>query len=181
MKHLPNILSCARIFLSLALLLVPDKLVLFLTLYLLCGLTDIADGIIARSLHAETRLGAKLDSLGDLVFFSVALSMLVPLLAKENSLFVLLVIVLVGVIRAANIIITRVKFGQWGMVHTILNKFTGFALFIALPACVLTASLPLVVILPLSIVAIVSAVEESMILLTAKAYDANRKSILAHE
>lgn len=181
MKHLPNILSCTRIFLSLTLLLVLDNFILFLTLYLLCGLTDMADGIIARNLKIETRIGAKLDSLGDLVFFSVALSMLIPLLGKENNLFLLLVIIFVIVIRTVNLIITRVKFRQWGMIHTILNKLTGFALFIALPVCVLTASLPLIVIIPLSIMAILSAVEESIVLLTSRTYDANRKSIFTHE
>lgn len=181
MRHLPNILSCARIFLSLALLLVLDKLAVFLTLYLLCGLTDIADGVIARRLNAETRLGAKLDSLGDLVFFNVALLMLIPLLGGENGLLLLFVIVFVIIIRAANLIIARVKFRQWGMVHTILNKLTGFALFIALPACVLTASLPLIIIIPPSIMAILSAVEESTILLTSKIYNANRKSIFVPE
>ena len=181
MKQLPNVLSCARIILSLALLLVLDNHSLFLTLYLLCGLTDMADGIIARSFNAETRLGSKLDSLGDFLFFSVAMLMFIPLLCKENSLFFLLVIAFVIVIRASNLIITKVKFMQWGMIHTILNKLTGSALFIALPVCLLTASLPLGIIIPLGIMAILSAAEECMILLTSKTYDANRKSIFVHE
>ncbi len=181
MKQLPNILSCARIILSLALLFVLDQLSWFLILYLVCGLTDMTDGIIARRLKAETRVGAKLDSLGDFVFFSVALVRFIPLLGKENSLFLPLVIALVTVLRVNNLIITKVKFRQWGMIHTILNKITGLALFIALPVCLLTASLPLGLILPLGMIAILSAAEECIILLTAKTYDPNRKSLFAHE
>ena len=49
-------------------LAVPPFSALFWILYLCSGLTDILDGFLAGKLHQESALGAKLDSIADLVF-----------------------------------------------------------------------------------------------------------------
>lgn len=71
MRRLPNILSFLRIGLSPALLFVSRQPLAFTALYLLCGITDVLDGYLARKWQAESRLGAKLDSLGDFIFWVV--------------------------------------------------------------------------------------------------------------
>ena len=76
MKHIPNILSCIRIALSLTLLILLQRPLPFAMLYLLCGLSDVADGWLARRFQAESILGAKLDSLGDVVFYGAAIAAL---------------------------------------------------------------------------------------------------------
>lgn len=40
----------------------------FWTVYGLCGISDMADGYLARRLHAESKRGAMLDSVADLCF-----------------------------------------------------------------------------------------------------------------
>lgn len=65
-NYLPNLLSIARI--ALAGLLLINQQPLFSVCYLICGLTDVLDGFIARNYRLQTTLGSKLDSLGDFVF-----------------------------------------------------------------------------------------------------------------
>ncbi len=42
---------------------------LFLILFFVAGLTDVADGYIARNLNLVTPLGARIDSIADLFFY----------------------------------------------------------------------------------------------------------------
>ena len=49
MKHLPNILSSLRIVGAVALLLSDVSSILFGVLYIVCGISDIADGWLART------------------------------------------------------------------------------------------------------------------------------------
>ena len=48
MKHLPNILSSLRIVGTVVLLLSDVSSILFGVLYIVCGISDIADGWLAR-------------------------------------------------------------------------------------------------------------------------------------
>ena len=80
-KALPNLLSAARIFGSAAMpMMSPDSLP-FWTVYVLCGVSDIMDGALARRFHAESRTGAMLDSVGDLLFVTAVLIRIFPLVS----------------------------------------------------------------------------------------------------
>lgn len=68
MKQLPNIISAVRIAGSLGLLLCDVTGVVFWIIYGLCGISDIADGWLARRLKCVTKKGALLDSLADICF-----------------------------------------------------------------------------------------------------------------
>ena len=68
MKHLPNILSSLRIVGTVVLLLSDVSSILFGVLYIVCGISDIADGWLARKLKCVTRTGALLDSVADICF-----------------------------------------------------------------------------------------------------------------
>ena len=81
MKHLPNVLSILRIAGSIGLLFCAVKGWPFWILYVLCGLSDMADGWLARKLHAETKTGATLDSVADIVFMACSGLRLLPALA----------------------------------------------------------------------------------------------------
>ena len=65
MKYLPNILSSFRMVGAVALLLCNVSSSSFWVLYIVCGISDIADGWLARKLHAETKAGAVLDSVAE--------------------------------------------------------------------------------------------------------------------
>lgn len=67
--QIPNILSMLRIGISFLLFAFKPFSAPFFVLYLIGGITDAADGFLARKLHAQTRLGSALDSVADFVFF----------------------------------------------------------------------------------------------------------------
>jgi len=154
-------------------LLIPAASGLFLIIYLFCGLTDIADGYIARHYHAETNFGAKLDSLADFIFWGITIYILLFRTNFEFNLFLISICIIIAAIRLMNFIITRYKFKQWAMMHTFGNKLTGLALFLIYPLWIYFNLIPYFVI----IIPLLSALEEGIILLIAKSYDVNKKSI----
>ena len=75
-----NSITVSRMLFSLALLVLPSRSLPFVVLYLLCGLTDVLDGFIARKLHTESEKGAMLDSIADLLFAVVYAVKILPIL-----------------------------------------------------------------------------------------------------
>ena len=88
MKHLPNILSSLRIMGAVALLLLCDVVgTTFWVLYIVCGLSDIADGWLARKLKCVTKTGALLDSLADICFVACCVWKFLPILELPQWLW----------------------------------------------------------------------------------------------
>ena len=78
-KQLPNIITLLRIAGSLGLLLCDVTGVVFWIIYGLSGLSDIADGWLARKLKCATKTGALLDSLADICFVACCAWKLLPI------------------------------------------------------------------------------------------------------
>jgi len=72
LKHLPNLLSLARLALApyVFVLLVRREYRTVLVLFAIAGLTDFLDGLAARKLGSTSRLGAGLDPVADKVLLS---------------------------------------------------------------------------------------------------------------
>lgn len=83
MKHIPNIISACRIILSISLLFFFWQPVIFFSIYLICGLSDIVDGMLARGLKVSGKLGAKLDSVGDFLLFIVIVIYCIVFFGKD--------------------------------------------------------------------------------------------------
>jgi len=175
MKQVPNILSLCRIGFSLALLLATDSPVAFVALYLLCGITDVLDGTLARRFHMESKPGAKLDSIGDFVFWAIVLYLLFFKANIEYSMGLIMGVIVIVVLRAVNFLITRIRFRVWGMLHSWGNKATGLLLFILLPVCLATEKIAAPVGILLCAAGVLSALDEMAVLLSSREYDANRK------
>lgn len=177
---LPNLLSILRILFAVFLLFAGNP-VGFATCYLICGISDVLDGWVARRWRLESRLGAKLDSLGDLVFWTVIFHLVYsrcPHLLEGWIPFFISGVVLV---RAVNAVITRLRFRQWGMLHTWGNKVTGLLLYLLLPVYILLQNVPVGIAAVLLATAYLSAAEEMVILLMAKQYHPDRKSLFIQE
>ena len=144
-KHIANIITGSRIVLSLPLLFIPLTSAWFYALYLLCGLSDMVDGTVARRMGSASEFGARLDTVSDFVFMTVALIKFVPYLYIPTWLWIWIGIV--AMIKLGN--------AAWGFVrteklispHIVLNKVTGLLLFL-LPMTIsfmeLTYTLPFV-------------------------------------
>ena len=182
MKHVPNALSISRIVLS---FLLPIPFVahtpwLYIPLYAVIGITDILDGRIARRYKVESDLGAKLDVVSDIVFFvAIVASLLVPPLLQIELVKSAITIGVAMACKVCVIFITRARFKIWtGMMHTYLDKTVGFLQFFAPPIFILGGKIHYAVVLAIAVGLSVSAVEESIILLTSKTYNPNHKGLL---
>lgn len=128
MKYIPNVLSFSRIILSIVLFyLNPEKLP-FILIYIICGITDVLDGFIARKINATSEFGAKLDSVADVIIISVILFKFIPIL--KLNFYMMIWIVVIALIKVSSIIVIFIRFKQFGMIHTYLNKLTGLLIFV---------------------------------------------------
>lgn len=177
MKNLPNVLSVSRIMISGLLFFLGGYPVLFTILYFYCGVSDVVDGYIARRWKAESSIGAKLDSLGDFVFYMLIATVFFIHTELMKEPIVLWLVIAVLIIRLSNIVITKLKFSQWGMMHTTGNKLSGLFIYFMLPAYILFPGLPATVGIIVVFIALTTAIEETLILLFSKQYDLNQKSI----
>ena len=66
-----NVITGLRILVSMGLLFSPVFSPIFYGLYLVAGLSDIADGIIARKTNSVSEFGSRFDSIADFVFAAV--------------------------------------------------------------------------------------------------------------
>jgi len=175
-KKIPNILSASRIFISIALLFMIDFQMIFIIAYILCGVTDILDGFLARRYKCETKFGAQLDSAGDFIFCGVLIYILITHTDFFDMKRISAEIIFVALIRIANIFITKIKFRTWGIMHTLGNKATGILLFIGVPFF-LSGSNFLFAEIFIFAIAFVSASEEMIMLFKCREYEINRKSL----
>ena len=127
-KHIANIITALRILLSVLLLFLPVWGAEFYIIYLLCGITDMIDGTIARKTGAVSEFGARLDTAADFVFLSVSLAKFLPAVSVPQWLWVWIVVI--GTIKIANLIWEHVRIKAFVPLHTVMNKITGFLLFL---------------------------------------------------
>ncbi len=168
-RHAANIITLLRIPLSLCLLL-PMSTGIFLVLYALVGITDMADGIIARRWKAQSRLGARLDSIADMVMMGVIIYKLFEMGAMA---LIWPWIVGIGVVRIASMIVVYAKHRVFGMLHTWANKLTGLLIFLALPLALLIND-PAVWWTVIA-VAVYAAIEDLLINIREKTFDPDKK------
>ena len=117
MKKLPNMISIARALLSIALIFPPMFSWGFYTIYIICGLSDLLDGVLARKLNCVSVKGAMIDSAADIIFFCVLVVRLV--LALNYPLWVLISIAAIALIRTFTIIMGAIKFKKLTVLHTV--------------------------------------------------------------
>lgn len=162
-KHLPNIITAIR-FLGAFCLLFFEVNSVFWIFFFVCGLSDMADGYLARKLGCESKIGAMLDSLADLAFVICCCFKLIPALAFPKWLWIW-----AGVIVATKIInqiSALVIYKKCIFPHTVANKVTGVLLFVGVPLTVFLESIvPMVIV---AVVATFAAVQEGHFIRTKK-------------
>ena len=131
MKHLPNILSSLRMVGAVALLQCDVIGTTFWALYIVCGISDIADGWLARKLKCVTMKGALLDSVADICFVACCAWKLLPILELPQWLWLWAGVIVV--IKVVNQLSALAMYGRCCFPHTTANKWAGFLLFIAVP------------------------------------------------
>ena len=159
-KQAANFITICRMFGSILLLFFPVFSSGFYSLYLFCGFTDMVDGTIARKTNAESAFGARLDTVVDFLFVIVSLIKFLPAMDIPKWLWIWMTVI--AVIRIGNMIFGWVFSRKVIALHTILNKLTGFLLFL-LPLSLRVIELKYSAVV-ISVVATVSAVQEGWLM-----------------
>ncbi len=174
MKNIPNVISLCRIFILIFMIFFIKNEFLLIILYLICGISDFADGYIARKTKSESVIGAKLDSIADLLMFSWILIYIVSRMSNEIR-FIYFWIIFIGIIRVLNLFIVLLKYKTIGILHTWANKLTGvMVFFVPIIHYFFQTTFPVLFII---ILAIFSSIEEMFIHIFCKKLELNRKSI----
>ena len=156
MKKLPNIITAFRLIGAFCLLFFGVRSYGFWIIYFACGLSDMLDGFLARKLGCESKTGAMLDSVADIVFVACCCWQLIPVLAFPNWLWIWAGVIVI--IKVINQISALVMYKKCVFPHTIANKVTGILLFVGVPLTVFLESfVPMIII---ATVATFAAVQE---------------------
>ena len=156
MKHMPNAISALRFLGAVCLLFFGVESCAFWVIYFVCGLSDIADGYLARKLGCVSKTGALLDSLADLVFVVCCCFKLIPAVAFPKWLWIWGGVIVA--IKVINQISALVMYKKFVFPHTVANKVTGVLLFVGVPLTVFLESIvPMVI---TAVVATFAAIQE---------------------
>ena len=181
-KHRLNaadIITLFRIAGTIMLLFLRPLTASFFIIYAFTGLTDVLDGLIARSLKIADDFGARLDSIADLVFYTVILIRVLPILITKLPREIWYAVAVIVCIRVSAYITAAIKYRRFAALHTYLNKLTGAAVFL-IPFSLIT-DYAVVFCLIVSAVAAVSSLEELIIHIRSKEYRPNTKSIFMYK
>jgi len=103
------------------------------------------DGYLARRFRYESKTGAMLDSLADLVFVACCCYRLIPVLAFPKWLWIWGGVIVIT--KVINQISALVMYKKCLFPHTMANKVTGVLLFVGIPLTVFLESIvPMVIV-----------------------------------
>lgn len=172
----PNIITFVRIAGTIALAFLAPFTLAFYIVWTVCGISDVLDGAVARMLKKESKLGARLDSIADIMFYLLMLFKILPTLIEILPKWIWIIVGTIAVTRIGAYLTAIIKFKKFASLHSYLNKFSGFLLFLV----------PYFIFLPwfwiycvvLCGIGLASSVEELLIHLLSKQYDDSRQTIL---
>ncbi len=173
--NVPNVITSLRIIGSAYMLFIRPDTTLFYIIYSLCGFSDVLDGFIARRAGLTTALGARLDSIADLMFYAVMILKVLPRLISVLPLWLWCMVAVVVAIRLAAYITAAAKFRCFASIHTYMNKLTGGAMFCVPYILLLENPVPLCAVI--CAIAGLSSLEELLIHIVSKEYDEKSKTL----
>ena len=159
-----NAITGLRILVSVGLLFCPVFSPGFYVMYLVAGLSDMADGLVARKTDSVSGFGSRFDSAADIVFAAVCLIKILPVINIPVWLYVWTAVI--ALIKIINIIYGYAAQKRFVAVHTVMNKVAGVVLF------VLPLTLTIVPVkysgIPICCVAMFAAVQEGRFIRAGK-------------
>ena len=128
--NLPNAITAVRILCSAAILFCNALSPTFFVLYVTAGVSDIADGWVARRTNTASDFGSKFDTAADAIFVIVCLIKLIP--AIDIPVWLIVWTGAIACIKIFNIVSVYAEKRQFVAIHSVMNKVAGALLF-ALP------------------------------------------------
>lgn len=176
-KNPANCITSLRIVGTVGMLFTVPFSKIFYVLYTFSGITDILDGAVARATGMASSLGAKLDSIADLLFYTVMMVKILPYLWEVLPVEIWYFVGAIVLARVITYSISAKKYKQFASMHTYANKLTGLAVF-SIPYYIIFESVALGGSIAVCIIAVLAAIEEMLLHLSNDGYDPGRKSIL---
>lgn len=127
-KQIANIITISRIVFSICMLPCAVISIEFNILYLLCGITDMVDGTIARKTKSISEFGARMDTAADFIFTVVSSAKILLFIHLPGWLWIWIFII--ATMKSYNILWGFIRGKRLICIHTILNKITGLLLFL---------------------------------------------------
>ena len=148
---------------AVALPFVQSSPAIFWTLYLLCGLSDVLDGALARATGTVSRLGERLDTIADIIFVAVWIALFIHAMNVGRWLWIWTGVI--ALIKVVNVISGLAMKKGFVVKHTIANKATGILLFL-LPMIIHWESIKIPSIVLICLLATFAAVQEGHLIRT---------------
>ncbi|MFA6937350.1 MAG: CDP-alcohol phosphatidyltransferase family protein [Treponema sp.] len=127
-SQLANILTSSRIVFSIVLLFAKIFSPLFYIFYILCGVTDMVDGTVARKTNSASKSGERLDSVADFIFVIVCVVKIFPAIHLHFYLWIWIGVI--ALIKIVNLVLGLSSKKKNIFLHTVANKITGFLTFV---------------------------------------------------
>lgn len=166
-------ISVSRFICAVILMLMVPFSLPFWVLYGYCGVSDFADGLIARIMKQQSDIGAKLDSIADMTFFLAIVIAVIVAIPIPQWIWVCLIVI--AAIRLTAYLIGYKKYRTFSALHTYANKATGIFLF-GTPILYIVLGIAVTGVI-LCVIAGFSACEELLITVRSKDLDRNCKGI----
>lgn len=173
-KYIPSIITIFRVIGSVILFFMVPFATPFYVLYTLCGVSDALDGWLARIWKVQSDKGAVLDSVADLIFYTVFVIRLFPVLEQELPVWGWCYFWSILFLRFLSYGTVAIKFRRFAAVHTYCNKMTGVALF-CVPYMRFFLNMSQIALIVCTI-AFIATIEEWMIHLRSGSYNPEIKS-----
>lgn len=168
LKALPNCITALRIVGTAVLLFMGPFTGGFYVLYGLCGFSDVLDGWVARRMGTTSQLGSKLDSIADLLLYTLILLRIFPVLKARLPGWIWYMVWSTVGFRVLIYGMAGVKYHKFASIHTYMNKVCGLTIFLV-PYFIMSAAAAAYCTL-VCVVALLAALEEFVIYLSSPSY-----------
>lgn len=176
MRKLINTISVSRIFFGVLMIFCFNNKLLLTSLLILCGLSDILDGYLARKFKLSSNLGAKIDTIADLIVFFIIIYLIIRLMNPYMIGQYLVYIFIILILRAISVLVVYIKYREFAFLHTILNKIAGLTIYIS-TIIFFMSGVENIYFIPIGI-SMIASIEEIMINLIKNKLNRDIKSIL---
>ena len=148
---------------------------IFLGMFILIGVTDKLDGTIARYLNQTSHLGAKLDTMADMVFYPLIALWLYRFSPQVVDGWWYLIYINLGLFFI-KMLLGKKKFGEIPVFHTIGGKTFAASLYFFMIIAVLYPDIASKVFPLLCVIGYLNQIEEMYIFMTREKVDENIRS-----
>ena len=177
-KRIPNMITSLRIIGAIAMIFLEPLSLEFYLVYGICGVSDAIDGFLARKFHAETKLGSVLDSVCDLIFYTVMAIKIFPFMMNHLHIIHWIIIIVPTFFHLVAYIVCAFKFKRFSAIHTYANKALGALIFLFpftfIGNIYLLYSLYICI---GGVIALFSSIEINLIHILSKEYNTKNKSV----